>query len=424
MRARLGPAGIETAVAVAVSGQQDQSAPALRQPRNVGAKTDTAGGDAGRRGPVWRFLRLQGKFPAKRSAAEAACELGTTNGNRRVESRKVIWGAFALSVLLHLVIAAATWRIPFVTVDPQVARAAERELELFLVPAEERAAEDAELPSAYTSVPERQASEQPPEKADYLSMYHSLAADQTRDSDGDVPRAAEDGEITQVEIRQEDLAGADGVVYAYEPGPQNLDASLRPFNGRDGQADQAQDDEAPETGEWALPRPDQRRGRSDLDSPGETQEPELAEWWTGGEPSILRPGESSPGGDRGFDFDQRAQGVAGTGVAIDGNFSLNTYEWDYAPWMQHFSNELYRHWMAPYAYRLGIISGVTVIELVVEKNGRPSSMRVLESEGHESLHDASLAALKAFQPYAPLPEHFPEDHLVIQLGLHYPAWRQ
>ncbi len=51
-------------------------------------------------------------------------------------------------------------------------------------------------------------------------------------------------------------------------------------------------------------------------------------------------------------------------------------------------------------------------------------MEVLETEGHQSLHDASQAALRSFAPYTPLPRDFPEENLVITLVLHYPAWRQ
>jgi len=110
-----------------------------------------------------------------------------------------------------------------------------------------------------------------------------------------------------------------------------------------------------------------------------------------------------------------------SGVAVDGDFSLNTYEWDYAPWMHRFTNELYRHWVPPYAYRLGILQGHTVIKLVVRKDGTVASLDVQETEGHESLHEASEAALRAFAPYAPLPPTFPEENLVIILGLYYPA---
>ena len=66
---------------------------------------------------------------------------------------------------------------------------------------------------------------------------------------------------------------------------------------------------------------------------------------------------------------------------------------------------------------------MTLIRIVVARNGRLSSLEVVDTEGHPSLHDASVAALKAFAPYAALPGHFPEENLVITLALHYPAWR-
>ena len=60
----------------------------------------------------------------------------------------------------------------------------------------------------------------------------------------------------------------------------------------------------------------------------------------------------------------------------------------------------------------------------LEKDGRPSAMEVVGTEGHASLHAASTAALRAFAPYAPLPADFPEEHLVILLSLHYPQWKR
>ena len=71
-----------------------------------------------------------------------------------------------------------------------------------------------------------------------------------------------------------------------------------------------------------------------------------------------------------------------------------------------------------------MIHGQTQIRLVIERDGRPSVMEVIGTEGHESLHQASVAALMAFTPYAPLPPGFPEENLVIILTLHYPAWRR
>ena len=53
----------------------------------------------------------------------------------------------------------------------------------------------------------------------------------------------------------------------------------------------------------------------------------------------------------------------------------------------------------------------------------PTNVRKIEELGHESLHQASTAALRAAAPYAPLPDDFPEENLVIILSLHYPAWK-
>ena len=54
-----------------------------------------------------------------------------------MHEKRIFQGAFALSLLLHLVFAAATWRIPFTpTVDFAQAEDQEMEVELFLMPDE------------------------------------------------------------------------------------------------------------------------------------------------------------------------------------------------------------------------------------------------------------------------------------------------
>ena len=344
-----------------------------------------------------------------------------------MESRKVIWGAFALSVLLHLIIAAATWRIPFVTVDPQVARAAGRELELYLEPEEKVVGfEDADEPPNYTAVPEREESVLPPERKDYVALYQSLAADQTQDSDGETPKSDGESIINQVEIRAEDLSSSSGISYSREQWLQQNPAELSAGKGNEGETEEEAGIDRDLAGEWDVPRvdaSDQRKG-TNLDRDGHSGDSsELADWWADRVPSILKAGHQGSGGDRGFQYDQPAGDIGGTGVALDGSYSLNTYEWDYAPWMQHMSNEMQRYWIPPYAYYLGLISGATRVVLVIEPNGHLRSLEVIDAEGHDSLHDAVVAALKAFAPYAPLPENFPLDHLVLDWTLIYPSLR-
>jgi hypothetical protein len=338
-------------------------------------------------------------------------------------------GAFAVSVVLHLVLAAATWRIPFVPrIDP--ARAAERpdEVEILLVDEADEAA-DMQRPTAITSIPERLATEQPPERPDFLAEHNAVAADRSG-NDGDRPRADEEGPFPQVDITREQLEGAGGVAYSQAPLPDPQEATGSPRTGSEGEDEQRADSEAQQgTGDWIVPAErTEAGGKSEGDRDDEKEAPEkqpdLEDWWGGQAPSVLKEGQQSAVGDRGFEFDQKSMGDLGAGVAIDGDYSLNTYEWDYAPWIRQFANQLHRHWVAPYAYRLGVISGMTRMRMVVEKDGRLSALEIIETDGHESLHDASQAALKAFAPYAPLPPNFPEPNLVIILSLHYPAWRR
>ena len=236
------------------------------------------------------------------------------------------------------------------------------------------------------------------------------------------------GDVYKRQIQKDEQSGAEGTENANQPLPEAESATSPEETGEAGKdQEKVAGEDLDPTGQWALPNEDAEAGGADEGDQADKQDekkPELEDWWGGEAPSILKEGDQGQPGDKGFDFNQTAKGKVQSGVAIDGDFSLNTYEWDYAPWMRRFQNELYRHWMAPYAYRLGVISGMTVIKLVIRKDGRVQSMEVIETDGHQSLHDASEAALKAFAPYWPLPDHFPEDVLVITLGLHYPAFRR
>ncbi len=342
------------------------------------------------------------------------------------ERRRILVAALA-SLLLHLGLVAATWNLDWLGArEPAAAEAAPAPLELVLAPDEEPAATDA--PTTYTDVPERQAAEERPERADYLALVDSRAADAAPGGEADAPaRAPEAGEIEQVAIRQERLAEAGGLSY---PG-REAEPTGRPQAGRSLQAAREEPAEAPAAGrevaggEFPLPTgpaeadresPDRDRGA------GPTGE-SLPDLVGGAAPSILRPAPRAAG-DAGWLFDQLATGdVEGNALLRMPDFRLSTWAWNWAPWMKAFSSELRRHWFAPYAYSLGVIDGRTVVWLVVQRDGTVGQMEVRETVGHESLHRASVAAIRAAAPFAPLPPDFPDERLEITLTLHYPAWK-
>jgi len=302
-------------------------------------------------------------------------------------------------------------------------------VELVLVPeldevAPARPAPDPDEPRRYTDIPERLADERP-DRADFLALQDSRAADRRQGGEpGAEPGAEREEEFPQVRIDPEDLAGGDAVAVQ---DPVFSPPSPEPEPTRPQERAAPRGVESSDLGEQAVPPP----GEAAPDDTASAEAPELEtagdyEDWLAEQraPSLRQEQRPGASGDRGFDFRQLEQGSIGANVDLEGDFTLNTYEWNFAPWMHRFATDLRRSWIAPYAYRLGIIDGYTRIRLVVERDGRPSSLEILETEGHDSLHKASAAALRAFAPYAPLPPDFPEDQLVILLGLHYPAWKR
>jgi len=339
--------------------------------------------------------------------------------------------AAIVSCLLHVLIVLVTWHIPLMaeaetwTSEPEATA-----VELTLLP-DDFTATDPDSPTSYVAIPERLATEEIQTDPDFLAMHNARAADlKPGGEDLHNPSVGHESEVTQVAIRKEELSGAEGVEYTPAlqlPQPQTEQSQM-------GQEQKMETDSEPEqvgqqsdaVGQWQLNEGESAPEEKIESGDPESQVPEgtdSPDWIAAQPPSILKSGREGQDGDRGFDFQHNASSKVSGNVAVTGAFSLSTYEWNYAPWMHRFEKDLRRHWMAPYAYMLGVISGMTQIRIVVDRSGTLSLLEVIGSEGHESLHHASEAALRAFAPYAPLPLGFPDENLVIVYSLYYPAWR-
>ncbi len=97
-----------------------------------------------------------------------------------------------------------------------------------------------------------------------------------------------------------------------------------------------------------------------------------------------------------------------------GDFSLNTYNWDFAPYLLELKRRIQRNIFPPPAFSImGIIEGEYVVRFTILPNGTLQKVEVLDSQGHESLERTSVKAIELSAPFLPLPDHFPEDRLVI-----------
>lgn len=110
----------------------------------------------------------------------------------------------------------------------------------------------------------------------------------------------------------------------------------------------------------------------------------------------------------------------GSASATIGGISLNTTEWDFAPYLLDLKRRIKQKWIPPIAFTaLGAVHGYTWVRFRIYPDGRMEAMEVVETEGHDSLHRSSANAVKGAAPFRPLPDHFPEEYLEITFGFYY-----
>lgn len=97
-----------------------------------------------------------------------------------------------------------------------------------------------------------------------------------------------------------------------------------------------------------------------------------------------------------------------------GGFSLNTYEWDFAPYMLWLQKHVQRNIYPPPAFtHMGIISGRTMLRFRINRDGTLLGMELLGYDGHKSLMETSVRAVQLSAPFRELPKDFPEDYLEV-----------
>lgn len=117
---------------------------------------------------------------------------------------------------------------------------------------------------------------------------------------------------------------------------------------------------------------------------------------------------------------QRSDAFKDAGALAFGEYAFSTRAWDFEPYWVNMRSKLKEAWRPPAAYMYGIIkSGWTVVRVVVHKDGTIGMPEILDSEGHESLHRACLAAMVGAAPFRPLPAGFPDKDLVVTVRFIY-----
>jgi hypothetical protein len=113
-------------------------------------------------------------------------------------------------------------------------------------------------------------------------------------------------------------------------------------------------------------------------------------------------------------------------ASLTGDVSLNTTQWEYAPWLQRFGRRLMETWFAPTAYQVGLLKdgGWAVVEAEIAPSGQLLRLDLLEQQGHPTLITAAMSAVREIAPMERLPAGFPEKTLILRIRMVYPKIRR
>jgi len=101
-------------------------------------------------------------------------------------------------------------------------------------------------------------------------------------------------------------------------------------------------------------------------------------------------------------------------VMNQGGMSLNTYQWEFAPYLLEMKRKVKSHNNPPFAFtHLGAINGDILLRFKVMQDGSVKDLEILASNAHYSLESTSTRAIQFSNPFKPLPSNFPKEYLEI-----------
>ena len=101
-------------------------------------------------------------------------------------------------------------------------------------------------------------------------------------------------------------------------------------------------------------------------------------------------------------------------VKKHGGLKLNTYAWEYAPYLKYLKRVIESNLNPPYAFTyMGVIHGDVLLKFRIYPNGGLEDLNLIYSNTHSSLEDCSRDAVTFSAPFRPLPKSFPREFLEI-----------
>lgn len=100
-----------------------------------------------------------------------------------------------------------------------------------------------------------------------------------------------------------------------------------------------------------------------------------------------------------------------------GVLSFDPHGADFTQWINHFKDQVYRHWRVPQAAGAGV-KGHADFQFTVERNGSVSAIRLLRSTGSTVLDRAARDAVTE-SSFAELPRGYKPRRVTMQVSFYY-----
>ncbi len=103
-----------------------------------------------------------------------------------------------------------------------------------------------------------------------------------------------------------------------------------------------------------------------------------------------------------------------------GSFALDTYEWNFAPYMLWLKKRVQGNIYPPPAFtHMGLISGQTHLRFKIYRDGTLRDLELIDYRGHKSLMETSMRAIELSVPLQKLPPDFPKEYLEVTAQFDY-----
>ena len=97
----------------------------------------------------------------------------------------------------------------------------------------------------------------------------------------------------------------------------------------------------------------------------------------------------------------------------ESDITFDTKEYKYYAYMQRLREKIEGVWNYPSEASERGIYGDLLIRFSIKKDGRLGAVELMRTSGHKELDDAAMKALRAAEPYWPLPEEWDREAMTI-----------